>query len=41
MVFMCFRWCTVRIAEANTQVLVKVLDLLKDVMAALEAQGHK
>ncbi|KAL6753732.1 armadillo-type protein [Haematococcus lacustris] len=36
-----FRWSTLRIAEANTQVLVKVLDMLKEVMAAMEAADHR
>lgn len=30
-----------KIVEGNTQVLVKVLDMLKDVLSAMEAQGHK
>jgi hypothetical protein len=35
------RWCTLRIVEGNTQVLVKVLDMLKDLLGAMEVQGHK
>jgi hypothetical protein len=35
------RWCTLRIAEANTQVLIKVLDMLKEVMSAMEAHDIK
>lgn len=37
----CFRWCTLRIMEANTQVLIKVLELLKDVMAMLEGREYR
>ncbi|KAF5842943.1 hypothetical protein DUNSADRAFT_3536, partial [Dunaliella salina] len=36
-----FRWCTLRILEANTQMLVKVLDLLKEIFGTMASRGVK
>jgi hypothetical protein len=35
------RWSVLRIAEGNTQTLIKILDLLKAVLDLLADQGHK
>uniref|UniRef100_A0A7S0RW58 TOG domain-containing protein n=1 Tax=Chlamydomonas leiostraca TaxID=1034604 RepID=A0A7S0RW58_9CHLO len=35
------RWSTLRVAEGNTQALVKVLDMLKELFAAMEQRGDK
>ena len=35
------RWCTLRIIEANTQMLVKVLELLKELLGMMESKGIK
>lgn len=35
------RWATLRILEGNTQVLVKLLDMLRELLAAMEDRGDK
>lgn len=36
-----FRWCVLRIVEQNTQVLVKMLDMLSCIVEAMLEQGHR